>query len=207
MVRSICLLMILMVGLTLATIETTKNIEVIGLTPDGKLVAWLEKGEDGAGEFERFYVANSTDMTVLHEYVISDAAREIVATNRGKQVKEARKSIKALGINSGRGTMEVSDIYGNYRQLALSARLYLKVEPNQKFYRLEVFDELSSKSRIIKRDGIDVDIEEVRGRFELRAARLSRDRSTCAVVVRSTFQINGEQSIDKIYTFRVFGGG
>jgi hypothetical protein len=196
-------LFILSVSIAVAT-DTSLAIDLIGLTPKGDLLAWHEKGITGAGEFERYVIAKTLDLSPTDVFTISDPLTAAVVAHKPDAVKAARQKIKSLGIKSGRGTQEINDIYGNYRQLAFTARLYLKASPSRREYNLEVYDEMSGRTRITGSDKIPTDDTNIMGMFRIKQARLSRDRSVCAVVVEQTYELDGRHTVDKLYTFMVF---
>jgi hypothetical protein len=184
--------------------DTTLSIDITGLTPDGNLIAWQEKGSSAAGKSERLVIAKTLDLSPTDIFTVADPHTATVNSDGTRMRRAARQKIKSLGIKSGRGTQEINDIYGNYRQLAYTARLYLKVSPTRQGYNLEVYDEMSGKSRIIASNKIPVEDPAVSGQFRIKQARLSRDRSTCAVVVEESYRLEGDHTVDKLYTFRVF---
>jgi hypothetical protein len=197
----------IILGLVLAAFaaaNTSLSINIVGLSPDGNLIAWQEKGTSAAGKSERLVIAKTLDLSPTDIFTIADPLTATVDANEAKVRKAAHQKIKSLGIKSGRGTQDINDIYGNYRQLAYTARLYLKVSPARQEYNLEVYDEMSGKSRIIAGDRIPVEDPAVTGKFRIKQARLSRDRSTCAVVVEENYRLEGDHTVDKLYTFRVF---
>lgn len=201
---SIILIIMIIIGIPVASTNTSLNLDLIGLTPNGDLVAWHEKGIIGAGETERYVIAKTLDLSPTEVFTISDPLTAAVFANKPQAVKAARQKIKSLGIKSGRGTQEINDIYGNYRQLAFTARLYLKVSPARQEYNLEVYNEMSGRTRIIGSDRIPTDDPGIIGSFRIKQARLSRDRSVCAVVVEQIYELNGRHTMDKLYTFLVF---
>jgi hypothetical protein len=200
----IVLILLVFSGVLFGSADTSLNINLMGLTPKGDLVAWHEKGMTGAGEFERYVIVKALDLSPTDVFTISDPLTATVLSNKAELVKTARQKMKSLGIKSGHGTQEVDDIYGNYRQLAFTARLYLKVSPSHQLYNLEVYDEMSGRTRIIATDGIPTADPDLMGTFRIKQAKLSRDRSTCAVVVEQTYELNGRHTVDKLYTFMVF---
>jgi hypothetical protein len=197
-------LLLTTVGSVLSATNTSLEIDLIGMTPNGDLVAWHEKGINEAGELERYVVAKTIDLSPTQVFTISDPLTATVETDKGKLVRTAKQKIRSLGIKSGRGTQEINDIYGNYRQLAYTARLYLKASPSRLEYNLEVYDELTGRTRIVTTDKIATNDPDITSSFLIKQARLSRDRSTCTVVVQQSYLLNGKYTIDKIYTFMVF---
>jgi hypothetical protein len=200
----IALILLVFSGISYGSTDTSLNIDLIGLTPNGDLVAWHEKGTTSAGDIERYLIAKSLDLSPTDVFTISDPLTATANSNKAELIRTARQRMKSLGIKSGRGTQEVDDIYGNYRQLAFTARLYLKVSPSRREYNLEVYDEMSGRTRIIATDTIPTAEPNLTGIFRIKQAKLSRDRSTCAVVVEQTYELNGKHTMDKLYTFMVF---
>jgi hypothetical protein len=200
----ITLILLVISGISYGSTDTSLNMDLIGLTPTGDLVAWHEKGITGAGEFERYVIAKTLDLSPTDVFTISDPLTATVLSNKAELVKTARQKMKSLGIKSGHGTQEVDDIYGNYRQLAFTARLYLKVSPSHQSYNLEVYDEMSGRTRIIATDGIPTADPGIMGTFRIKQAKLSRDRSTCIVVVEQVYELNGKHTMDRVYSFMVF---
>jgi len=196
-------LLLVLSGSVLSVTDTSLAIDLVGMTPNGDLLAWHEKGLTGAGETERFVIAKTMDLSPTDIFIISNPLTA-TTTNKAKSIKVAKQKIKSLGIKSGRGTQEVDDIYGNYRELAFTARLYLKVSPSRQEYNLEVYDEMSGRTRIVATDKMPTDDPSVLGAFTIKQARLSRDRSTCAVVVEQSYELDGKHTVDKLYTFMVF---
>ncbi len=200
----IALILLVFSGIVFGSTDTSLNIDLIGFTPNGDLVAWHEKGITGAGDFERYVIAKSLDLSPTDVFTISDPLTATANSNKAELIRTARQKIKSLGIKSGRGTQEVDDIYGNYRQLAFTARLYLKVSPSRREYNLEVYDEMSGRTRIIATDRIPATFPDIMGIFHIKQAKLSRDRSTCVVVVEQIYELNGKHTMDRLYTFMVF---
>ncbi len=200
----IVLILLVFSGILFGSTDTSLTIGIIGLTSKGDLVGWHEKGTTGAGGFERYVIAKTLDLSPTDVFTISDTRTAAVKSNKAELVKTARQQMKSLGIKSGHGTQEVDDIYGNYRQLAFTARLYLKVSPSHQSYNLEVYDEMSGRTRIIATGDIPTDDPDIKGMFRIKQAKLSRDRSTCAVVVEQNYELNGKHTVDRLYTFMVF---
>ncbi len=63
---------------------------------------------------------------------------------------------------------------------------------------------MSGRTRIVGSDKIPTSDPSITGSFRIKQARLSRDRSVCAVVVEQIYEMNGRHTLDKLYTFMVF---
>jgi hypothetical protein len=195
---------ILLSSVIMGASETSLEINLIGLTPNGELLAWHEKGSSRAGENERYVIAKTIGLSHTDIFTVSNPLIAAVVMDKSEMAKKARQRIKKLGIKSGCGTQEINDIYGNYRQLGYAARLYLKISPSHQEYNLEAYDEMSGRTRVVASDKIPTADPSIIGKFKIRQARLSRDRSTCAVVVEQQYETEGKHTVDKLYTFMVF---